>query len=31
MDESWGHDGKWDKPVKSRQILYDPTYIIYSE
>ena len=26
MDEPWGHDAKWSKPVTKRQILYDSTY-----
>lgn len=25
MDEPWGHDTKWNKPVTKRQILYDST------
>ena len=31
MDEPWGHDDKWKKPVTKRQILSDSTYVIHLE
>ena len=30
MDESWGQNATWDKPITKRQILYDSTYQIWS-
>ena len=26
MDESWGHNYEWNKPVTKRQIFYDSTH-----
>lgn len=29
MDERWEHYTKWNQTVPRRQILYDPTYMVY--
>lgn len=31
MDEPKRHDAKWNKPITKRQIMYDSTYVRYSE